>query len=222
MALFSATAVNAQKKNVIKIRPTVLPLQMYDVMYERGITAKTSAAIEFSIFNYDVTKIATEQLKPNGTINDADLGGYMITPQFRYYFKGESPKGFYVNPFLQYGQYSISQTNTDTFNIRSSSSASINIKGLGLGLGYQWLLGMFTIDWNFFGVAVQTLGAEFHYELNNPDNMSNAVDIQTNLNNTAFFEGFEVTTKGAGIEVKAPSVGILPMLKTNLSIGVCF
>jgi len=222
MSVFTATAVNAQHKNIIKIRPLTAVIGNYDVMFERGLGAKTSVALEFAYFSKNVTDIVVEQLKPSGTINEAMIGGYMITPQFRLYFKGNSPKGFYVNAFLQSGKYSVSQTNTDQYAVQSSSSGILNILGGGAGIGYQWQIGMFDIDWNFFGASMQSWTMEFKYELANADNIKNAEDLRDNLNNLSAFDGYAITPSGAGLELKSPFAAYVPNFKTNLSIGVCF
>jgi hypothetical protein len=223
MAVFSASALNAQKKNVIKIRPFTLAVGMYDFMYERSITDHTSVGLEFSTMKWNLTEVVRQNYTGKGTINSASLSGYMVTPQFRYYFKGESPKGFYLNPFLEYGKYTLAQNNTDQYNFTSGSSATVTIMGLGAGIGYQWILGPVSIDWNFLGLAVESWGLGFKYDVATMDNIDNANTLRDNLNNAAFFTGYDVKlTSGGGLEVSAPSVGILPMLKTNFSVGIAF
>ena len=220
MWVFTATAVNAQHKNIIKIRPLTAAIGNYDLMFERGLGSRTSVIFEFSIFKYDTEGTSSESWVG---ISAADFSGYMVTPQFRYYFKGESPKGFYMNPFLQYGKYAVASSSTDQFGLVSGTSAALNVRGLGLGIGYQWQLGLFTIDWNFLGLAAQSWGLDYKYELASVDNLADAQALRDMLNEGGVFKGFEVKSDGGlGLEVKSPSAAILPMLKTNFSIGVCF
>ena len=105
LAVFTATSVNAQKKNAIKVRPLLIVLGYYDLMYERGLNANTSLSLEFAFMNWNLTELVKQNYTGNSTINSSKISGYTVTPQFRYYFKGESLKGFYVNPFVQYGNW---------------------------------------------------------------------------------------------------------------------
>jgi len=220
LSMLSVSSLNAQKKNVIKIRPLTLVIGNYDLTYERAIGSKSSVALNFSFLNWDVK----DEIKPyiKGTVNSASISGYMVTPQYRYYFKGEAPKGFYINPFFQYGKYTVAQNNTDQYNFSSGSSASLSILGLGAGLGYQWVMGAFTIDWNFFGIGVQSWDLSFKYDVLTADNNTNANDIVTNLDNSGLFPGFKVAYPSTGgIEINGPKA-ILPMFKSNLSLGFAF
>lgn len=223
LAVFAATSVNAQKKNAIKVRPLLIVLGYYDLMYERGLNANTSLSLEFAFMNWNLTELVKQNYTGNSTINSSKISGYTITPQFRYYFKGESPKGFYVNPFVQYGNYSVAQSSADLFVNITNSSATINTRGIGTGLGYQWQFGAFTLDWNFIGFGVQSVGMNFTFDAVSLDNIDYAEGIRDNLNNSGFFSGYELKlTQSGGIEVNAPAAAFLPMFKSNLSIGVCF
>lgn len=157
-----------------------------------------------------------------GTLNKATIGGYMVTPQYKTYFKAEAPKGVYFTPFLQYGKYTVAQNNTDQFNITSGSSASVNIYGAGVGFGCQWLLGAFAIDWNFVGLGVQAWDLSFKYDLDNADNNKNATDIVANLEDLGFFPGFKISKPASGgIEIHGP-ISLVPTFRSNLSIGFAF
>lgn len=48
LSVFSISSMNAQKKNVVKIRPLTLAIGMIDGTYERAIGAKSAVALNFS------------------------------------------------------------------------------------------------------------------------------------------------------------------------------
>lgn len=223
LTVVSVSTMNAQKKNAIKIRPLTLAIGNIDGMYERAIGGKMSVALQFSYLNWNVMSIAEQYYNGTGKLNSATLSGYMVTPQFRFYPSGNAIKGFYINPFLQRGKYTVAQSNTDQYNFQSSSSAAVTITGIGVGIGYQWNWGPVCLDWNFLGLGVQSWGLGFEYQYATADNISNANDIVTNLNNSAFFKDYSVKFPSTGgIEVSAPVVGILPTFKSNLSLGIAF
>ncbi len=222
MWVFTVTAVNAQHKNIIKIRPLTAAIGNYDLMFERSLGSRTSVSFEFAYFSKNITDLIIQQLKPYGIINEAMIAGYMITPQFRFYIKGNSPKGLYINAFLQSGKYSVSQKNTDQYSVTSSGSGSLNILGGGAGIGYQWQIGMFYIDWNFFGASMQSWNMEFNYDIVTGDNIKNAEYLRDKLNNLLAFDDFKITPTAAGLELNSPNATYLPNFKTNLSIGFCF
>jgi type II secretory pathway pseudopilin PulG len=223
LTVVAASTLNAQKKNAIKIRPLALGLGSIDGMYERAIGGKMSVSLQLSYMKWNVLPIAEQYYSGTGTLNSASLTGYMVTPQFRFYPAGNAIKGFYINPFLQRGKYTLAQSNTDQYNFQSSSNASLTVTGIGVGIGYQWTWGPVCLDWNFLGLGVQSWGLGFEYQYATADNISNANDIVTNLNNSAFFKDYTVKfPSSGGIEVSAPVIGILPTFKSNLSLGIAF
>jgi hypothetical protein len=134
MLLFSAGAF--AQKNVIKMNFVGAFLGSYTLAYERVITK--SASLQLSV-GYRMV---------NYTIQDYtyNYSGPTIVGEFRYYLTSSTmdlPKGFYLAPFVRYGEYK--WTITDRGNDSGTpgyynGSYTTSTIGGGLMFGYQFLV----------------------------------------------------------------------------------
>lgn len=61
------------------------------------------------------------------------FGGYGLTPEFRYYFSGDAPKGAFVAPYYRYQSFDV--------RIRGIAElASYSQNGGGILVGKQWII----------------------------------------------------------------------------------
>ena len=118
------------KKNVFKTNLLSPLLGSYNFFYERVLSPKTSIQLGGGFTNIDIS----------GT----KLSGFRITPEFRFYPTGTSPKGFYLAPFANYQNLSLTVTDALT---NFEGKATLTTIGGGLDIGYQWIFGdVVTLD----------------------------------------------------------------------------
>jgi hypothetical protein len=164
--MISALAVNAQE-NIIKLNLLGLALGNIGVQYERTLGEHSSLAMGISYLpsrslpDFVIDEDSTTSLK------SMSFSGWTFTPEYRYYFSGKAPKGFYVAPYFRYSTFivdkvDISYTSTTTNQeVKVPADGSYKATTVGLMLGSQWLLGEhMTLDWWILGVGFGSQEAE--------------------------------------------------------------
>jgi hypothetical protein len=131
---FCAQSIRAQEvKNSIKFEPLAAIFRTASVSYERAISDKSSLGLGF--------------LYTNITLYGSKYDGYAITPEYKFYTKGNAIKGVYLAPFARYQDYLI-KNETDKGSLKGF--------GGGILLGRQWIYRSgFTLDL-FFGPIYNT------------------------------------------------------------------
>ncbi|MFY7900687.1 MAG: DUF3575 domain-containing protein [Chitinophagaceae bacterium] len=132
-------------KNILKINLSSLALNNYHVTFEKLIYNKVSFAVSYRYMPYGNFPFASaiNDIFNNKdiNINNAKIGGYAITPEFRFYAK-KGMKGIYMSPYFRYSHFDLSipinfatgigaPTKTATFN------GSLNAVSGGLLIGLQ-------------------------------------------------------------------------------------
>lgn len=149
-----------QKKNIFKINLTSLLFKNYSFQYERVVARKTSVALGVSVMpktGLPFAKELRDQYETNSdaarAIDETQLSNFAITPEVRFYLgKKPAPAGFYIAPFVRYGQLKFDQfyrfTTSDQQQHVANIKGTINNIGGGLLIGTQWNLGKsLTLDW---------------------------------------------------------------------------
>jgi hypothetical protein len=93
LSCFIFSIVVAQE-NIIKINALALGLSNVSLQYERSLNGNSSVALGVS---YLPERSLPEFATPDDNTHNAEnfkLGGFAVTPEYRYYFKGNGPKGF--------------------------------------------------------------------------------------------------------------------------------
>ncbi|WP_299459188.1 DUF3575 domain-containing protein [uncultured Microscilla sp.] len=111
------------KKNVFKVNLLSPIVGSYNFFYERALGSKTSLQLGGGFVS----------LTASGT----GITGFSVTPEFRFYPSGNSPKGFYLAPFGRYNSLSL----TVTDNGGNEGKATLTSIGAGLSIGRQWIFG---------------------------------------------------------------------------------
>lgn len=114
---------SAGKKNVFKVNLLSPIVGSYNFFYERALGSKTSLQLGGGFIN----------LTSSGT----GLTGFSVTPEFRFYPSGKSPKGFYLAPFGRYNSLSLKVTDGSGIE----GKATLTSIGAGLSIGNQWIFG---------------------------------------------------------------------------------
>lgn len=138
---------SAGKKNIIKANLLSPFVGSYNFFYERALASKTSLQLGAGFVS----------LTSNGT----GFTGFSVTPEFRFYPSGKSPRGFFVAPFARYNNLSL----TVKDGIGNEGKATLTTVGGGLNVGYQWIFGdIISLDlfagpvFNSGNVTVETNG----------------------------------------------------------------
>jgi len=118
----------APEKNVMKVNTLALIIRTGAVFYEREISDLTSVQLGLAYMNY--------------RIDDTQLDGIGVTPEFRFYIRRNALDGFYVGPYLRYNNFGFDDNN---------STGRYKAFGGGVAFGRQWIFKKgFVIDL-FFG-----------------------------------------------------------------------
>lgn len=157
LLLFSSLALNAQT-NVVKINVMSLFLTNVSLQYERTLNEHSSVALGFSFLPSRGLPSFTVKDNNSEDLGALSFGGWSITPEYRYYFSGKAPKGFYMAPYFRHASYSIDALgvtyNSSTTGLDERVFVDGNFKSnvLGLMFGSQWNLGEhMTLDWWILG-----------------------------------------------------------------------
>ena len=154
-AFTQETTGTSVDKNVVKINTLSLLVGTGSVFYERKLTDNASAQMGVGYLNY----------KFSGTT----FSGIFLTPEFRYYPKGNAIDGFYLAPYMRYNKYSLNN---------GSDNADYTNVGGGALIGHQWISNSgFTMDLFFGG----------HYGSGKITGSSNGEPFDTDR-----FEGFRI------------------------------
>lgn len=123
-----AQEVNESEKNVLKVNTLSLIVGTGSIFYERHITDNTAGQMGVAFLNYKFEEVG--------------FSGLILTPEFKYYPKGNACNGFYLAPYLRYQNFSAKS---------GEDKGTYTNFGGGLAFGRQWIMGSgFTMDL-FFG-----------------------------------------------------------------------
>ena len=152
--LFCVNPSEAQLGNrtVVKFNLTGVAFKSYMVQYERILTPKSSITVTAGVSPNAPLPFKNALMEQFGDNEDARRAigttlftKYNATVEYRFYFKGHAPSGWYVAPFARYMNMDISQDYTYTPSDGILHHAHLNAKfgavAGGILLGHQWLLG---------------------------------------------------------------------------------
>ena len=180
--LFTICVVSAQlyaqpgleKSNLIKYNFSGLAVKYHAVQYERVLSPKSSFAISVGFspstslpFKDRLIELYGNDAQARTAIESTSFSKFTITPEYRFYFSGKAPQGFYLAPFLRYSSMKMSQEYTfvDSDNTTHKPLISGNFSGFGGGMliGSQWTLGSAVVlDLWLAGPFIGSQKASFH------------------------------------------------------------
>lgn len=150
--------------NIVKLNVTSLLLKNVSLQYERILTKHMSVAMGLRLMpksrlpfsNAIENSIGDEDPETLKFVQDTRVGGFAITPEFRYYVGAGYGKGFYLAPYLRYQRFNIESIYA--FEDDQNTIQNIDFKGdynnfgIGLMVGSQFMLGKYiTLDWWILG-----------------------------------------------------------------------
>lgn len=152
--LLSGRTAQAQlvSPTVVKVNLSGAVFKNYQVQYERILTPRSTitvtagASIDAPLpFKQALMDQYGENDDAVRAINRTLFNKYTGTLEYRFYFSGQAPRGWYIAPFVRYINMDISQdytyTPSDGLLHHAHMNAKFNAFGAGILLGHQWLIG---------------------------------------------------------------------------------
>lgn len=141
-----------QVNQTVKLNVPSLLFKTIAVQYEKKMSRKTSfaagvifrpnSAIPFKNFLLNDT-LFTVGLSTREMLKTTRYSTFMITPEFRYYFRKKALRGLYMAPFLRYKNENLNAdykySDTNSFFHTGSLKGKVNTIGAGVLFGLQVL-----------------------------------------------------------------------------------
>ncbi len=224
-----------EKPNTVKLNFYGFLFRTVSLQYERTLNDNSAALVHFGYTlprSLPKSLFSIDTLTNNGSINQVSsakfTGGIQITPEYRYYFKGEGNKGFYLGAYLRYANYGISALalhRDDSFSMTKTYQYTGTWKSMNIGLimGNQWQLGEnLTLDWWILGLQFGTnkISMTAAGDFSSTNKSEYIADVTANFKDTKFLGGLEagMTNTEATLKFGFPSPG----LRTGLCLGFRF
>ena len=123
--LFAQQPSESEEKNVLKVNTLSLIIGTGSIFYERELADNISGQMGVAYLNYN--------------ISDTKFRGLILTPEVRFYPRGNAIDGFYVAPYMRYQDFSLKGD--------GGGEATYSNIGGGILLGRQWVTNSgFTMD----------------------------------------------------------------------------
>jgi len=145
---------NAQlgTKTLVKFNLSGVVIKSYTLQYERVLTPHSSITLSAGVspnaplpFKQALLDQYSGNEDGKRAIETTLFTKYIGTLEYRFYFAGHAPSGWYVAPFVRYLNMDISQDYTYTPSDGILHTARLNARfdayGGGILLGRQWMLG---------------------------------------------------------------------------------
>ncbi|MCY7353374.1 MAG: DUF3575 domain-containing protein [Cytophagaceae bacterium] len=174
--LFPQSKTNAQvgTKTLVKFNLSGIAIKNYTLQFERVLTPHSSITLSAGVspnaplpFRQALLDQYADNEDGKRAIETTLFTKYIGTIEYRFYFAGRAPSGWYIAPFARYLNIDISQDYTYTPSDGILHKARLNAKfdayGGGILLGRQWMLGKHVgLDLWLLGPFIGTnIGAEF-------------------------------------------------------------
>lgn len=208
--IFASIFVQAQD-NQIKLNLFSLFVGNFSLQFEHKISDHSSLCFGASYLPSRNLPSVITNLDSTGNLDGLLFSGFSFTPEYRYYFSGKAPKGFYLAPYIRYSKYSVEKVGIDYTNTSTNQTQTVYLSGemkttvVGLMLGSQWTLGEhFTLDWWMIGAGVGSNKSTLTgYGDFSP---SDIADIKSNLQeiNIPGTLSYEVNSTSASISYSLP------------------
>ncbi len=152
-----ALSVQAQD-NQIKLNLFALALGNVSLQYEHTLKEHSSICLGVSILPSRYLPTVITDKDSSGALKLLSFSGFSFTPEYRYYFSGNAPKGFYIAPYLRYSKYGVDKLGVEYHSNTTNKDERVYVDGtlksttVGLMFGTQWKLGAhMTLDWWIVG-----------------------------------------------------------------------
>ncbi|MGN7784222.1 DUF3575 domain-containing protein [Niabella sp. 22666] len=224
------------KPNILKLNVAALALKNISIQYERILTRRSSVALGLR-YAPETTLPLTSMIKKAvldepgterslaGTIENATLANFAITPEYRLYLGKGYGQGFYIAPFYRYAVYDVKKMNV-TYGEAMSKNIDLGGKFTtntgGILLGAQWYLAKcLKLDLWILGPGYGT--GKGNIEGVNQGNFTPAdkEDIRKELDKIDIpltKKTYEITDNAVKLKLDGPWAGI----RSGITVGVKF
>ena len=156
-------SLDVLKKNIVKVNLSAIAVEAYTIQYEHVVNKAQSIALTVGLspnvplpFKQTLLNDFKGNSDARRAIETTVFSKYTATLEYRFYFSGNAPKGFYFAPFARYMNMKIGQDYTFTPSDGLLHHAHMNGKFDGIGAGFllgdQFLIGKnWAIDWWIIG-----------------------------------------------------------------------
>ncbi len=215
---------------IFKVSLTSIALKNYHFQYEHALSNKFSVSVSYRFQPYGTVPLK-QYLEnaiddPSFKIGDFKMGNNAITPEVRYYFKGNRMKGFYVAGYARIANFELQvPVEYQSTLIQKIALLTGNFKSTsgGIMFGSQFNLGKsFVLDWwilgGHYGAGSGDLIANFSVPLTTQEQN----DLRSTLSGTnlgIIKTTSEVTANYAKITASGPWAGVRAF---GLSLGFKF
>jgi hypothetical protein len=227
-------AASNNRMNIVKVNLTALPLKNFSFQYERVLQQKISAALGIRLMpNGNLPLKESLNDAANGdpdiekAINNAQIGNFSITPEFRFYpGKKGYGRGFYIAPYYRYAKFTADAIPIDYTVL--SNTKTITLKGDmtthsgGFMLGAQWFLGKYvTLDWWIVGAHYGAGNGAFVGTPSSPFNQMEQNEVRQTIEDIDLPVG-KITAEVTANSAKAIFDGPWGGLRGGIAIGFRF
>lgn len=218
-------------KNIIKTNLLGIPLRNYTLQYERVLTRRFSAQLEYRFMPDG--HLPLSQFIPTGengdvqeSLKNTTFSATAITPSIKFYptRKGYG-RGFYITANYRATNYSASNFK---YVYDEENNNSVTLKGdfktntFGVGIGKQWTVGKFIVlDYTIFGLQYGSASGNFvgnYTEDLSAEDQQKVQDVLDGIELPFVTTKVNVGTNRTTIKIDGPWA----MLRTGFSIGVRF
>ncbi|HNW51095.1 MAG TPA: DUF3575 domain-containing protein [Prolixibacteraceae bacterium] len=214
------------QENVLKLGFSNLFYGDYSLGYERMISDNNSLNLNIGYIQPTSSfLIAPGDFKTKEfTVKSVD-GGFHSSLEYRFYLgKSSAPRGFYVAPYVRYGQikgvYSDSVRET-LFDVNATG----NMFGAGVQLGAQWLIkDLVSIDFSFFGAGVERYCAKLKYKTadhSSYDYSKITADVVDYIDDVDYLSK-RLTNKVSTSNLTSKLPFLFPGFRFSVSVGIAF
>lgn len=214
------------KPNAIKINLTALGANNIAIQYERALADHFSFAVQ-GRYTLEIKPqdFISSNFESTGTLADSVsasfpmLGGFAITPEFRYYPKNVM-KGFYLGPYLRYRQNTVnmpfSYYDDNNIQVNQELNGKVNTVIFGLMFGVHAALGK-RVSMDIFIAGLQYGASVGNLDYSSSTTVFSATDQQEIINGIEDFKNnalvdlnfdYTVTDKSVGLETRFAAPGI--------------
>ena len=224
---YTTTTIAQENKNIVKLNLSSLIFTNISLQGEHVLNDNSSVALGISYMpKRGVPNIAADK-DTTGNADNFSYSGFSITPEYRYYFSGKAPKGFYAAAYFRYSH--LPTKDWDYIYDDNGKKTTYKISGawdvavVGVMIGSQWTLGdHFTFDWWILGAGFGKNSSV--YEGTGPLTASQQTSIKNTIeeNKDALVVGdidYEVTSNSVKVEIKS---GLPAIRAFGLCLGYVF
>lgn len=236
---FTASA----QQNVVKLGlgSIITPLNRnINLEYERVLNENSTVLGEIgfgiprdfgSDFINQLERFNVDLSQNNIQITSTILKNNYFIAEYRYFFKGEGARGFYVAPYLKLSNWLIDvegvydNNNTGNITIQTTIDANMFATSIGGGIGYQWLIhDQFAINWNFFSIGggINRFNADFTAEDNGSTLDLFRTEAESFLTQFGLEDNIPLSSDNVSRTISGSGTAVFFNMRASLSLGYAF